>query len=121
MRCAVPFSPPEDSQPAAPGRGQPCHRCAASHLPTGGLGAPDSGEITATTQPAFLDPAGATTAPALAYRLWDWPLTRWGEQVWLDLTGDTVVAVLLPRLLAADLGPQRSTCCAFPRARGGDP
>ncbi|MGH3547726.1 MAG: hypothetical protein ACRDQU_06335 [Pseudonocardiaceae bacterium] len=82
-----------------PGEGVPCSLCLISHVSAG----PPPAELPAPAPPADITSSdGRPLAAALGYRVWGWPVTLRGDQVWLSLEPDTV-ALIVPVLLAAQV------------------
>lgn len=84
---------PDQVETVIPGHGVPCSLCVISHV---GASAPPGPVDTVATAPAD---DTRPLAAAVGYRMWEWPVTLHGEQVWLSLEPDTV-ALIMPVLLA---------------------
>ncbi|MCA1695768.1 MAG: hypothetical protein LC749_14140 [Actinobacteria bacterium] len=79
------------------GEGVPCSLCLVSQV---SAGPPPPGDLPAPAPPA--DITSSDTRPlaaAVGYRVWGWPVTSRGDQVWLRLEPDAV-ALVVPVLLA---------------------
>ncbi|MGH3778241.1 MAG: hypothetical protein ACRDRR_21300 [Pseudonocardiaceae bacterium] len=80
-----------------PGRGAPCNLCMVNHLNASAPPAP-------ADTPAMAPPADdacsdiGPLAAAVCYRVWGWPVTLRGNQVWLNLEPDTVALIMPVRL-----------------------
>ncbi|MGH3515205.1 MAG: hypothetical protein ACRDRB_23490 [Pseudonocardiaceae bacterium] len=80
-----------------PGEGVPCSLCLISHV---SVGPSPPADLPAPAPPADITSSdGRPLAAAVAYRVWGWPVTLRGDQVWLSLEPDTV-ALVVPVLLA---------------------
>ncbi|MGQ0719381.1 MAG: hypothetical protein ACT4NP_19125 [Pseudonocardiales bacterium] len=87
---------PDQVETVIPGHGVPCSLCVVSHADTSASDPPAPADALA------LGPPSDDTRPlaaAVGYRLWGWPVTLRGDQVWLDLEPETV-ALIIPVLLA---------------------
>ncbi|MGH3571821.1 MAG: hypothetical protein ACRDUW_08335, partial [Pseudonocardiaceae bacterium] len=75
----------------------PCSLCLISHV---SAGPSPPADLPAPAPPADITSSDAgPLAAAVAYRVWGWPVTLRGDQVWLSLEPDTV-ALVVPVLLA---------------------
>ncbi|MGH3981884.1 MAG: hypothetical protein ACRDST_04110, partial [Pseudonocardiaceae bacterium] len=84
-----------------PGHGAPCNLCMVNHLSASPC--PASADTPAMAPSA--DDARSDIGPlaaAVCYRVWGWPVTLRGKQVWLNLEPDTV-ALIIPALLATQV------------------
>ncbi len=85
---------PDMVETVTPGHGVLCSRCVINHATT------TPADTSATAPPT--DAISSDTRPlaaAVCYRMWGWPVTQRGDQVWLDLQPDTV-ALIIPAPLA---------------------
>lgn len=84
-----------------PGHGAPCNLCMVNHLSASCF--PPSVDA-----PFMAPPAGnarsdiGPLAAAVCYRVWGWPVTLRGEQVWLNLEPNPV-ALIMPASLAGQV------------------
>ncbi|MGH3754276.1 MAG: hypothetical protein ACRDRP_16585 [Pseudonocardiaceae bacterium] len=88
---------PDQVETVTPGFGMPCSLCLLSQV---SVGPPPP-----TDTPTVASPVGDDTRPPAAagcYRLWGWPVTLRGDQVWLSLEPD-IVALIIPMVLAAQV------------------
>lgn len=84
-----------------PGHGAPCNLCLLSHASAGPSPVPT--DTPATAAPA--DDVCGDLRPlraAVGYRVWGWPVTLHGEQVWLTLEPEAA-ALLIPVPLATQV------------------
>ncbi len=85
---------PDQVETVTPGQGVPCSLCVISHASVSASSV--SASTLATAPPA--DDARPLAA-AVGYRVWGWPVSLCGDQVWLNLEPDAV-ALVIPVLLA---------------------
>lgn len=92
---------PDEVETVTPGHGMPCSLCVISQVSAGPP--PSPADIPATAPPAdAISSDSGPLAAALYYRVWGWPVTLRGDQVWLSLDRDTV-AVIIPMPLAGQV------------------
>ncbi|MGH3882699.1 MAG: hypothetical protein ACRDRY_11565 [Pseudonocardiaceae bacterium] len=94
---------PDQVKTVAPGHGMPCSLCVLSQVRAGPPPPPTDTPATAPPTAAASGDTGLLTA-AVCYRMWGWPVTLRGDQVWLNLEPDTV-ALIIPVLLATQVIP----------------
>ncbi len=85
---------PDLVETVTPGHGVPCSRCLIDHAATSIPPGPP-----ATALPADVTSSDIRPLAAVCYRMWGWPVTLRGDQVWLNLQPDTV-ALIIPLPLA---------------------
>lgn len=85
---------PDQVETVIPGHGVPCSLCVISHASASAPQAPVDAPVTPPP-----DDDTRPLAAAVGYRLWGWPVTLFGNQVWLNLESEAV-ALIIPALLA---------------------
>ena len=85
---------PDQVETVILGHGVPCSLCVISHASASAPQAP----VDAPATPPPVDDTRPLAAAA-GYRLWGWPVTLCGNQVWLNLEPEAV-ALIIPVLLA---------------------
>lgn len=94
---------PDRVETATLGHGMPCTQCILDHAATSGTPSPLLGGLPTAPAPLSKDGVGTTPLSAVTrYRAWGWPVTLHGNQVRLDLSGDTV-ALIIPLPLAGQV------------------
>jgi hypothetical protein len=92
--CGAPLRP-NLMEMVAPGHGVPCNLCLLSHASAGP--APVPADTPATAPPADDVCGGGDLRPlraAMGYRVWGWPVTLRGDQVWLTTELDTAGLII---------------------------
>lgn len=91
---------PEEVERVSPGHGMPCSQCSLTHIAARPLPPPDDAPAGALAGEERISAETDPVAAGAVYRLWGWPVSLRGDQIWLALDRDAV-ALVIPILMAA--------------------